>query len=68
MACIVINIHHISLVSIVYIERLFNGRLIFCVGRVLNRFSKDVGFLDDLLPYVYCEYLLVGWKVASSAL
>ena len=29
------------------------------VGRILNRFSKDVGFLDDLLPYVFCEYLLV---------
>ena len=29
-------------------------------GRVLNRFSKDIGFLDDLLPYVFCEYLLVN--------
>lgn len=28
-------------------------------GRVLNRFSKDVGYLDDLLPYTFCEYLLV---------
>lgn len=31
----------------------------FIVGRVLNRFSKDVSFLDDLLPYIFCEYLLV---------
>ena len=30
------------------------------IGRVLNRFSKDIGFLDDLLPYVFCEYLLVN--------
>ena len=30
------------------------------IGRVLNRFSKDVGFLDDLLPYQFCEYMLVS--------
>ena len=26
-------------------------------GRVLNRFSKDIGFLDDLLPQVLLEFL-----------
>ena len=31
----------------------------FHTGRILNRFSKDIGFLDDLLPYIFCEYLLV---------
>ena len=30
------------------------------VGRVLNRFAKDVGFLDDLLPFIFCEYFLVS--------
>lgn len=25
----------------------------------MNRFSKDVGFLDDLLPYIYTEFVLV---------
>ena len=30
-------------------------------GRVLNRFSKDVGFLDDLLPSVFGEYFLVSY-------
>ena len=30
------------------------------IGRVLNRFSKDTGFLDDLLPYQFCEYMLVS--------
>ena len=30
------------------------------IGRVLNRFSKDVGFLDDLLPLQFCEYMLVS--------
>ena len=29
-------------------------------GRILNRFSKDIGFLDDLLPYIFCEYILVS--------
>ena len=26
---------------------------------MLNRFAKDVGFLDDLLPFIFCEYFLV---------
>lgn len=26
------------------------------VGRVINRFSKDIGFLDDLLPYESFQY------------
>jgi ATP-binding cassette subfamily C (CFTR/MRP) protein 4 len=29
------------------------------IGRILNRFSKDVGFLDDLLPFQFCEYMLL---------
>ena len=31
----------------------------YTLGRILNRFSKDVGFLDDLLPYIFCEFILV---------
>lgn len=34
--------------------------IIMYLGRILNRFSKDIGFLDDLLPYSFCEFLLVG--------
>ena len=30
-----------------------------CLGRILNRFSKDVGFMDDLLTYLYAEFLIV---------
>ena len=30
------------------------------VGRVLNRFSKDIGFLDDLLPFIFCDFVLVS--------
>ena len=29
-------------------------------GRVLNRFSKDIGFLDDELPFYFILYLIVG--------
>ena len=35
-----------------------------CVGRVLNRFAKDVGFLDDLLPFQFCEYFLVSHSLS----
>ncbi len=34
--------------------------LLLLAGRILNRFSKDVGFLDDLLPYFFCEFVLVS--------
>ena len=34
-------------------------------GRVLNRFSKDVGFLDDHLPYYFCEYLMVSVGISD---
>ena len=30
------------------------------IGRVLNRFCKDVGFLDSLLPLQFCVYLMVS--------
>ena len=29
-------------------------------GRILNRFSKDIGFLDDLLPKTFFDALQVG--------
>ena len=30
-------------------------------GRVLNRFSKDIGQMDELLPYTYYDYCRVGF-------
>ena len=33
--------------------------LFIWLGRILNRFSKDVGFLDDVLIYIFCEFLQV---------
>ena len=35
----------------------------YTIGRVLNRFSKDVGFIDDVLPYIFCEYLVVSCRL-----
>ena len=30
------------------------------VGRVLNRFSKDIGFIDAILPYQTVDFLNVS--------
>lgn len=30
------------------------------LGRVLNRFSKDIGFMDDLLPLQFVELFTVS--------
>ncbi|XP_064396710.1 ATP-binding cassette sub-family C member 4-like isoform X2 [Halichondria panicea] len=41
------------------------------IGRILNRFSKDVGFLDDLLPYIFSEYMIYFcrmWAVVVTAI
>ena len=38
------------------------------LGRVLNRFAKDVGFLDDLLPFQFCEYFLVSQSFSQILL
>ena len=38
------------------------------VGRILNWFSKDIGYLDDLLPYIFCEYLLVSLYACMNIL
>jgi ATP-binding cassette subfamily C (CFTR/MRP) protein 4 len=27
------------------------------IGRILNRFSKDLGFIDQLLPYTYLDFI-----------
>ena len=37
-------------------------------GRVLNRFSKDIGFLDDLLPHTFLEYLFVSIQCSKHVL
>ena len=42
---------------------LYKSFLIYCLyytGRIINRFSKDIGFLDDLLPHTFLEYVFVS--------
>jgi len=34
--------------------------MLLSLGRVLNRFSKDIGFMDDLLPYHFNELFSVS--------
>ena len=31
-------------------------------GRILNRFSKDIGHMDDLLPLTYLDFIQVMFK------
>ena len=38
----------------------------FVVGRILNRFSKDIGMIDDMMPMILCDVLQV--KVIESTL
>ena len=33
---------------------------VYVTGRVINRFSKDIGFLDDLLPFESYQYTTVS--------
>ena len=37
-----------------------NGHVSVNVGRVLNRFSKDIGFIDAILPYQSVDFLNVS--------
>eukprot|EP00935_MAST-01C_sp_MAST-1C-sp1_P002445 g2445.t1 len=36
------------------------------IGRVLNRFSKDLGFMDDVLPFTAFECLQIAGMAAGS--
>ena len=36
------------------------------VGRVLNRFSKDMGITDETLPYIAQDVLQVGRQLLKS--
>ena len=35
-------------------------------GRVLNRFSKDVGHMDDLLPITFFDFVQVQYVFCDS--
>lgn len=50
----------------------YNFKHFYCIGRVLNRFSKDMGALDELLPRSMLEtiqmYLFVLSVLVLNAL
>jgi len=31
------------------------------IGRILNRFSKDIGMIDDMMPMILCDVLQTGF-------
>ena len=45
-----------------------NDKLLLSLGRVLNRFSKDIGFMDDLLPFQFVELFTVSYYRSSYLL
>lgn len=48
-------------ISALHIGQLFKLRVLsFLTGRILNRFSKDMGFVDDMMPFTYCDFLQVS--------
>ena len=36
------------------------------IGRVLNRFSKDIGFMDALLPFKLLDFISVSNEICSA--
>ena len=45
----------------------FYSLFCFLTGRVLNRFSKDIGHIDDLLPITMNDFLQVGIKTIFAS-
>ena len=41
-------------------KAIFHYIIMLRLGRVLNRFSKDIGFMDDLLPFQFVELFSVS--------
>ena len=37
----------------------YSYKIIELVGRVLNRFSKDMGLIDNVLPYQFYDFITV---------
>ncbi|XP_031554599.1 multidrug resistance-associated protein 4-like isoform X2 [Actinia tenebrosa] len=38
------------------------------IGRILNRFSKDMGFIDDMMPFVVCDFSQTSMMVLGILL
>ena len=37
----------------------------FVLGRILNRFSKDIGMIDDMMPMILCDVLQVSQHTSN---
>ena len=48
-------------------ELRYHGDLFYILGRILNRFSKDIGQLDEILPITMYDFLTVSacWDTSS---
>ncbi|XP_041438363.1 ATP-binding cassette sub-family C member 4 isoform X2 [Xenopus laevis] len=48
-------------------QSLLNAPILFFdrnpIGRILNRFSKDIGHLDDLLPFTFLDFIQVFLQI-----
>ena len=36
-------------------------------GRILNRFSKDIGHMDELLPLIFLDFIQVMYQSCQSS-
>lgn len=45
---------------LVFYYCLFFIFIFFVLGRILNRFSKDIGMIDDMMPMILCDVLQVS--------
>lgn len=43
--------------SKLYVDKMY---VIIFAGRILNRFSKDLGFVDDVMSFTCCDFLQVN--------
>lgn len=44
---------------------LFSFVVFISLGRILNRFSKDIGYLDSLLPWTFVDFIQVSLTSAG---
>ena len=52
----------------IFINNFISCSYFLLSGRILNRFSKDIGYLDDLLPYMFCDFFMVSIINSSNSI
>ena len=58
------NLHHSMLTAVLRAPVLFFDTN--PVGRILNRFSRDIGIMDEILPYAFLDALLNSLYASGS--